>query len=111
MIRPGLRCIFREQPIAFRRTTAAVLVSSSKRERLGRLSEAIRRRLTLGNDDRVFRPADLLPVCRDTGVPLVYDVPAGWLSLSRCLTVEVKATEVAVLRLKRALQRRGTGTR
>ena len=28
----------------------------------------------LENDDRVYTPSDLLPVCADTGVPLVYDV-------------------------------------
>lgn len=39
-----------------------------------RLPDTIRQRLTLENDDRVFTPADLLPVCRATGVPLVYDV-------------------------------------
>lgn len=38
------------------------------------LPDAIRSRLTLENDDRVFTPTDLLPVCRATGVPLVYDV-------------------------------------
>lgn len=41
---------------------------------IGRLPAAIRTRLTLENDDVVFTPADLLPVCRATGVPLVYDV-------------------------------------
>jgi len=138
------------------------------RRRIQQLPDTIRRRLSLENDDRVFTPADLLPVCRDTGVPLVYDVhhhrvlpdglsveeatraalstwpreplfhvsspiygwngkepnrhhdligmrdiPAGWLSLRRNITVEVeaKAKEVAVLRLKRAMERRGVGTR
>ena len=138
------------------------------RRRIERLPEAIRRRLTLENDDRVFRPADLLPVCRATGVPMVYDVhhhrvlpddlsveeatraalstwrreplfhvsspingwkgkdanrhhdflspadvPGCWLSLRRNLTVEVeaKAKEVAVLRLKRALEHRGVKIR
>jgi len=38
------------------------------------LPAAVRSRLTLENDDRVFTPADLLPVCRDLRVPLVYDV-------------------------------------
>ncbi|UCF92079.1 MAG: UV DNA damage repair endonuclease UvsE [Desulfobacterales bacterium] len=38
------------------------------------LPEAIRSRLTLENDDRVYTPQDLLPICRDTGIPLVYDV-------------------------------------
>jgi UV DNA damage endonuclease len=35
---------------------------------------AIRALLTLENDDITFTVADLLPVCRDMGVPLVYDV-------------------------------------
>ncbi len=34
----------------------------------------VKRRLTLENDDRVYTPADLLPVCAKTGIPLVYDV-------------------------------------
>ena len=38
------------------------------------LDREIRNRLTLENDDRVYTPADLMPVCRQTGVPLVYDV-------------------------------------
>lgn len=49
---------------ALDRLTAAVLT----------LPEQVRSRLTLENDDRVFTPSDLLPVCRATGVPLVYDV-------------------------------------
>jgi UV DNA damage endonuclease len=136
--------------------------------RIERLPDAIRRRLTLENDDRVFAPADLLPVSRATGVPLAYDVhhhrvlpdglsveeatraalstwrreplfhvsspiggwkgkdtnrhhdfvslsdvPSCWRTLGRTITVEVeaKAKEVAVLRLKRALERRGVGIR
>ncbi len=38
------------------------------------LPQKVRSRLTLENDDRVYTPADLLPVCHATGVPLVYDV-------------------------------------
>lgn len=44
------------------------------RANIERLPQAIRSRLTLENDDKVYAPEDLLPVCRDTGVPLVYDV-------------------------------------
>ncbi|MCU0771593.1 MAG: UV DNA damage repair endonuclease UvsE [Verrucomicrobia bacterium] len=44
------------------------------RENIERLPEPVRSRLTLENDDRVYTPGDLLPVCADTGVPLVYDV-------------------------------------
>jgi UV DNA damage endonuclease len=38
------------------------------------LPARVRSRLTLENDDRVYTPADLLPVCRAARVPLVYDV-------------------------------------
>jgi UV DNA damage endonuclease len=41
---------------------------------LTRLSMAARKRLTVENDDKIFTPSDLLPVCQATGVPLVYDV-------------------------------------
>jgi UV DNA damage endonuclease len=30
--------------------------------------------LTIENDDRIFTPADLLPVCKDLSIPMVYDV-------------------------------------
>ncbi len=59
---------------------------------LERLSERARRRLTLENDDKTFTPADLLPLCRREGVPLVYDAHHH-----RCcpdeLTVEQATTE------------------
>jgi UV DNA damage endonuclease len=38
------------------------------------LPVGVRERLTLENDDRTYTPRDLLPVCREVGVPLVYDV-------------------------------------
>lgn len=41
---------------------------------LGRLSDRARSRLSVENDDRTFTPADLLPLCRSEGLPLVYDV-------------------------------------
>jgi UV DNA damage endonuclease len=44
------------------------------RQSIERLPAPVRSRLTLENDDRVYSPNDLLPVCRGTGVPLVYDV-------------------------------------
>lgn len=44
------------------------------RRTIERLTDPVRSRLTLENDDRTYAPAELLPVCADTGVPLVYDV-------------------------------------
>ena len=41
---------------------------------LDRLSVRVRSRLTVENDDKTYTPADLLPICRATGIPLVYDV-------------------------------------
>jgi UV DNA damage endonuclease len=41
---------------------------------VGDLSDPARSRLTLENDDRTYTPSDLLPVCDDLGLPLVYDV-------------------------------------
>lgn len=41
---------------------------------VNRLSPEVKSRLTLENDDRVYTPSDLLPVCTATGLPLVYDV-------------------------------------
>jgi len=39
-----------------------------------RLSERARVRAALENDDGQYAPADLLPLCRRLGIPLVYDV-------------------------------------
>lgn len=38
------------------------------------LSPRVRQRLTLENDDRVYTPEQLLPICNKLLVPLVYDV-------------------------------------
>ncbi len=53
------------------------------------LPKPIRTRLTLENDDRVYTPADLLPICRDTGTPFVYDVHHH-----RCLPDGLSVAEV-----------------
>ena len=126
-----------------------------------KLPDTVRSRLTLENDDRTYTPSDLLPVCRDTGVPFVYDVhhhrcrpdglsiehvtekalatwnreplfhvsspqggwnssnprnhdeyiklkdfPACWLDLDLTVEIEAKAKELAVLRLKRAIEKK-----
>ena len=47
---------------------------SRLRNHFRQLSVRVRKRLTLENDDRVYNVADLLPVCSDLNIPLVYDV-------------------------------------
>lgn len=44
------------------------------RQNLPRLTVRARERLTLENDDKVFTPADLLPICVAERIPLCYDV-------------------------------------
>lgn len=39
-----------------------------------RLTMRVRERLTVENDDKIFAPEDLLPLCKSAGIPLVYDV-------------------------------------
>jgi len=39
-----------------------------------KLPVAVRRRLTLENDERTYSPADLLPLCEKLQIPLLYDV-------------------------------------
>ncbi len=127
---------------------------------LKRLSSRARERLTVENDDRIYTPADLLPICRAEGIPLVYDVhhhrcnpdglseeeatelalatwdreplfhisspiegwkgpkperhhdfidvkdfPNCWRGLNVTVEVEAKAKELAVLKLKKQLER------
>ncbi|GAB6096114.1 UV DNA damage repair endonuclease UvsE [Desulfatiferula olefinivorans] len=64
------------------------------RKTVDTLDDRVRSRLTLENDDRVYTPADLLPVCRDLKIPLVYDVHHH-----RCLPdglSEEEATDLAL---------------
>lgn len=64
------------------------------RQNIEKLPDAVRSRLTLENDDRVYRPAQLLSVCRDLRVPLCYDVHHH-----RCLAdglTVAEATEAAL---------------
>lgn len=58
------------------------------------LSEPVKTRLTIENDDRSYSPEDLLPVCAELNIPMVYDVHHH-----RCLTDNLsmgKATARAV---------------
>lgn len=131
-----------------------------------KLPDSVRSRLTLENDDRIYSPADLLPLCKDTGVPLVYDVhhhrcladgmsierttekalktwnreplfhissplggwkanharrhhdyinvkdfPKTWLGLNITVEIEAKAKELAILKLKKDIQKQQRRTR
>jgi UV DNA damage endonuclease len=44
------------------------------RKNFERLSTVVKKRLGLENDDRIYTVADLVPVCKDLQIPLVYDV-------------------------------------
>lgn len=59
---------------------SAIILHGGKGGRAGPLAqtilalpEALRSRLALENDEHAYGPEDLLPVCRATGVPLVFD--------------------------------------
>lgn len=43
-------------------------------DNFARLSPRVADRLTVENDDVTYTPADLLPLCRQIGIPFVYDV-------------------------------------
>jgi UV DNA damage endonuclease len=43
-------------------------------KRIDSLPQDIRTKLTMENDDRVYTPEDLLPLCGKLGIPFVYDV-------------------------------------
>lgn len=60
------------------------------RKNFERLSERVRTRLTLENDDRTYTVADLLPLCESIGRPLVYDIHHH-----RCLPDSLSQAEAA----------------
>lgn len=66
------------------------------------LSDPVRSRLTLENDDVSYSPKDLLPVCESIGMPMVYDVHHH-----RCLPDGLSESEVTerVVSLWRSLGR------
>ena len=59
-----------------------------------RLPKRIHSKLTLENDDRIYTPEDLLPLCNRTGIPLCYDVHHHR-CLPDSLTIE-EATSAAI---------------
>ncbi len=63
-------------------------------ENFHKLSPEARALLTVENDDKVYTPSELLPLCAELGIPLVYDVHHHR-CLPDALTVE-SATEQAL---------------
>jgi UV DNA damage endonuclease len=57
--------------------------------RLELLRPSVRERLSLENDDRIYTPRDILPLCRAEGIPFVYDVHHH-----RCFADGMEVTEV-----------------
>lgn len=57
-------------------------------QNIERLPAPVRSRLTLENDDKIYTPRDLLPVCEATKTPLVYDVHHH-----RCLADDLSTEE------------------
>jgi UV DNA damage endonuclease len=64
-------------------------------DRIDALPHAVRSRLTLENDDRIYAPRELLPLCERTGIPLVYDVHHH-----RCLPDGMSVEEATVRALE-----------
>ncbi|MBS4164536.1 Uncharacterized protein PRO82_001866 [Candidatus Protochlamydia amoebophila] len=60
-------------------------------ERFERLSKRVRTRLTIENDDRCFTPQDLLSLCQQLKIPLVYDVHHH-----RCLPDELSIEQASI---------------
>jgi UV DNA damage endonuclease len=64
------------------------------RRQIEALSDPVRSRLTLENDDRSYSPRDLLSFCKDLTIPMVYDAHHH-----RCLPDDIsieQATDLAV---------------
>jgi UV DNA damage endonuclease len=60
-----------------------------------RLSYRVQSRLTVENDDKIYPPRDLLPLCRHLGIPFVYDVHHH-----RCLPDSLTLNEATEAALK-----------
>lgn len=76
--------VYGDKPSALKRLTNTIEM----------LPDSVRERLTLENDDRSYSPRDLLTVCRNLNIPLVYDVHHH-----RCLPDDLsieKATEYSL---------------
>ena len=65
------------------------------KQNFNRLSRAVRERLTLENDDKVYSPVDILPLCEALNIPFVYDVHHH-----RCLKDSLSIEEASEQALK-----------
>lgn len=59
---------------------------------IAELPPKIASRLTLENDDRSYTPEDVIPLCREVGIPFVYDVHHH-----RCLENDISARTVSAI--------------
>lgn len=71
------------------------LAMSRLKKTITELPQSLRNRLTIENDDRIFSPNDLIPLCHDLGLPFVYDVHHH-----RCLPDSLSETEATKLALQ-----------
>jgi UV DNA damage repair endonuclease len=122
MLRFGLCCIFRDQPIKFTGTTGAALGRMNPhdaRAKLGRLcaanAEALLASLRFWDREPLFHVSSPLEGWEGPGPRRhhdfisVKDFPPSWLDLNLTVEVEAKAKEVAVLKLKNQLEQRRRG--
>lgn len=64
-------------------------------EAFTRLSPSARQRVTLENDDKTYTPSELLPLCHELAIPLVYDVHHH-----RCLPDDLSVEEATAAALQ-----------
>lgn len=65
------------------------------KKRIQKLPDSIKKLLTLENDDKIYTPSDLFPVCMEMNIPLVYDVHHH-----RCIEKDYNIEKTTELALK-----------
>ncbi len=65
------------------------------KDTVAQLPDSLKSRLTFENDDRSYTPDDLLPVCHDMRLPMVYDIHHH-----RCLTDNLSEEEATTLAIQ-----------
>jgi UV DNA damage repair endonuclease len=119
MLRFGLCCIFKNQPIYFRRVTAKYLKTRHRGEQLSYLSSIIKNNakslykalaIKTWNREPLFHISSPQQGWQDSGKQKhadyidITDFPISWLNLDITIEVEAKAKELAVLKLMKDIQ-------